>query len=47
MVGHLAHHQVNLLTFLGGLGLPSMVQLIIFVFLGCWALIALAPIIRF
>jgi hypothetical protein len=47
MVGHLAHHQVILIVFLKGLGLLSMVQLTTFVFLGCWALIALAPIIHF
>jgi hypothetical protein len=47
MVGHLAHHQIILLASLRGLGLPSMVQLTTFVFLGCWALIILAHVIGF
>ncbi len=47
MVGHLAHHQVILLIFSKGFGLPSMVRHVALIFLGCWALIIFALVIHF
>jgi len=46
-IGHLAHRQATLLGSLGGLGFPFVVRIVAFAFLGCWALIALALVIRF
>jgi hypothetical protein len=47
MMGHLAHHQVILPISSKGFGLPSMVQLVVPIFLGCWAMIIFALLIHF
>lgn len=44
---HLAYHQVTLPTSSGGFGLPLMVRLVAFAFVGCLVLIVVALIIRF
>jgi len=46
-MGHLDCHQVSLLVFLGGIGLPLMVKLVALAFLGCWDLLTLALVIHF
>ncbi len=46
-IGHLIFCQATFLVFLGELNLPFVVWILVFTFLGCWALIVLAFVIRF
>jgi hypothetical protein len=46
-ISHLTYCQTTLLAFLGGLGFPSIIWIIAFAFLGCWALITLALVTHF
>jgi hypothetical protein len=46
-ISHLVCHQINLLVFLGGIGLPLMVELLALAFLGCWVLLIPALVIHF
>jgi len=46
-MGHLAHCQVILHAFSRGLGLPLVLQLTTFAFLGCWVLIIPTLVICF
>jgi hypothetical protein len=46
-IGHLACHHAIILTFSSRFGLPSIVRTTTPTFLGCWALIARALVIRF
>jgi hypothetical protein len=46
-IGHLAHRHAILIISLGELGLPHVVQIAPFAFLGCWALIILPFVTHF
>jgi len=46
-MGHLACHHVILRVFSNGIGLPLMVELVAFAFLGCWVLFTPALVVHF
>jgi hypothetical protein len=46
-IDHLVHHHAILFTYLSGLNLPYVVQIVTFAFLGCCALIILALVTHF
>jgi hypothetical protein len=46
-IDHLIFYQAIFLVFLGKLNLPFVVWIVVFKFLGCWALIVLALVICF
>jgi hypothetical protein len=45
--GHLACHQIILVVFTRGIGLPLMVELVALAFLGCWVMFTPTLIIHF
>jgi hypothetical protein len=46
-INHLTYCQTILPIYLNGLDLPSVVQIVAFALLGCWALIVFALVNRF